>query len=89
MRIPADLQKSRKDGIEPITPEFVRFLLETPKAERTGHVFKPAGNREMAHVSKVISAIGSAAGVVVDKESGKYASAHDLRRSFGFRWRSG
>ncbi|MGI8980019.1 MAG: tyrosine-type recombinase/integrase [Pirellulaceae bacterium] len=86
MRIPAKMQKSRKDGIEPITPEFVRFLLTTPKDERTGLVFKLIGNREMAHASKVISAIGKAAGVVVDKESGNFASAHDLRRSFGFRW---
>lgn len=33
--------------------------------------------------SKVISEIGKAAGVVVDKDKGKFASAHDLRRSFG------
>jgi hypothetical protein len=32
MRIPAKLQKSKKDGIEPIVPEFVRFLHPMPKA---------------------------------------------------------
>lgn len=48
-------------------------------------------------VSKVISAIGEKAGVkVAEREPGpraetpeteiKYASAHDLRRAFGFRW---
>ena len=30
--------------------------------------------------------IGKRAGVVVNKAEGKYASAHDLRRSFGTRW---
>jgi hypothetical protein len=33
-----------------------------------------------------VSLIGQKALVAVDKESGKYASAHDLRRSFGSRW---
>ena len=37
-------------------------------------------------VGRVVSAIGKKAGVVVNKAEGKYASAHDLRRSFGTRW---
>jgi integrase len=45
-------------------------------------------------VSKVVSAIGRSAGIVVDRKATsdpdsprvKYASAHDLRRSFGARW---
>jgi len=32
--------------------------------------------------------IGKKAGVVVNKAEGKFASAHDLRRSFGTRWAS-
>ena len=38
--------------------------------------------------SKIISRIGKKAGVkVAETDKGpKYASAHDLRRSFGFRW---
>ena len=45
------------------------------------------------YVSHVVSRIGAAAGVKVDvkRKAGqgevvKYASCHDLRRSFGFRW---
>ena len=44
------------------------------------------------YVSHVVSRIGEAAGVKVDmkrkvaRKSWKYASCHDLRRSFGFRW---
>ena len=34
----------------------------------------------------MISRIGKKAGVVVNKADGKFASAHDLRRSFGTRW---
>ncbi|WP_261342327.1 hypothetical protein [Bythopirellula polymerisocia] len=30
--------------------------------------------------------IGKLAGVIFDRERGKFASAHDLRRSFGYRW---
>ncbi|HEY1602223.1 MAG TPA: site-specific integrase [Pirellulales bacterium] len=39
-------------------------------------------------VIRLLSEIGKKAGVVVDKQRGKYASAHDLRRSFGERWAS-
>ena len=35
---------------------------------------------------RVISAIGRRAGVVVNKQIDKFASAHDLRRAFGERW---
>jgi integrase len=34
----------------------------------------------------VISAIGTKAGVVVNKADGKFASAHDLRKSLATRW---
>ncbi len=39
-------------------------------------------------ISRTISAIGKNAGVVVNKAEEKYASAHDLPRSFGTRWAS-
>lgn len=39
-------------------------------------------------VGRIVSAIGEAAGVVVDPDTGKTASAHDLRRAFGQRWAS-
>ena len=33
-----------------------------------------------------MSEVGDKAGVVVNRAEGKYASVHDLRRSFGTRW---
>ena len=42
--------------------------------------------RRIDTVSRAIVEIGRVAGVVVGDETGKTASAHDLRRSFGDRW---
>jgi integrase len=39
-----------------------------------------------ARAGRVISEIGKKANVLVNKADGKFASAHDLRRSFGTRW---
>ena len=39
-----------------------------------------------ARIGRIVSEIGRRAGVVVRKSEGKFASAHDLRRSFGTRW---
>jgi len=91
LRIYAHQQKGGRDTLLPITPDFAEFLLQRHKAERTGPVFPLPGKRgeqiiDSAYAGRVISAIGEAAGVVVDKASGKFASAHDLRRAFGFRW---
>jgi integrase len=44
--------------------------------------------RNLKGVSRVVSEIGERAGVVVNKDQGKFASCHDLRRSFGTRWAS-
>jgi integrase len=93
LRIPADLDKGNKDRLLPIAPEFAEFLLATPEADRTGPVFELKrrrvrydGNMRLIHVSKVISTIGDKAGVKVNADTGKCASAHDLRRAFGQRW---
>lgn len=93
--IPAALDKGRKDRELPIAPEFAEFLAETPREARTGPVFPlrtlrgpmfPNGD----WVSRVICQIGQAAGVKVNTSARtgktKFASAHDLRRSFGARW---
>ena len=40
---------------------------------------------DVYRVSKTIHLIGEAAGVLVDQRRRKYASAHDLRQSFGER----
>ena len=79
-----------------VAPDFGEFLKATPEAERAGEVFAlphPATGRPMtdrAEVSRIACRTGRTAGVVVDTDptSGKqkFASLHDLRRSFGERW---
>jgi integrase len=96
--IPAVTEKGNQDRLLPITPEFATLLASVPKGERRGRVFKLLDidgtllqpTRRL--VGPIVSAIGKAAGVVVDerRKGGnivrKFASAHDLRRAFGFRW---
>ena len=87
--IPGRLQKGGKDTVTPITPDLLKFLRETPEADRTGFVFNPAGARGKGRpaaswVSRTLSAIGAASGL--DVKDGETPKAHDLRRSFCFRW---
>jgi len=96
LRIPAELEKGHSDRLLPMAPEFALLLLETPEANRSGSVFKLPGisgrTKELRSkwVGKVVSKIGEAAGVRVHTDLKtdrvKYASAHDLRRTFGERW---
>jgi len=95
LRIPAALEKGNKDRLLPLAPEFAEFLLATPADQRTGPVFTPGIQRKRTarlspgRVCFIVSKIGEAAGVKVSTQRGgqpKYASAHDLRRSFGERW---
>ena len=98
LRIPAEMEKGAQDRLLPMAPEFAEFLLATPERERAGYVFRPKGQRVVVHgrlpaadVGKSVSRIGRAAAIIVGKGRGgksKYASAHDLRRSFGERWAS-
>ena len=99
LRIRAEAQKSNRDEILPITPDFAEFLLTTPEAGRSAPVLAPRGLLSgkpivPERVGAMISKIGKKAGVVVNRESTprgetvKYASAHDLRRAFGTRWAS-
>lgn len=93
LRIPAEHEKGNQDRLLPMAPEFAEMLLSVPQAERTGRVFRLPYTRKDS-VSKVVSEIGTKAGVKVDSKRTadpeapkvKYASAHDLRRSFGERW---
>lgn len=70
--------------------DLVEFLRETPAEQRRGHVFRPMlprGRASYDSMSRTISAIGEAVPViVVPGDPPKYASAHDLRRSFATRW---
>jgi integrase len=92
-RIPADAEKGNQDRLLPMAPEFAEFLEKTPQEARTGLVFPVSRQRKrypgqikLEHASSTISAIGKKAGVKVNAETGKCASAHDLRRAFGQRW---
>jgi integrase len=91
-RIYAEAEKGHQDRMLPMTPDFAQWLLQTPQAERTGFVFhlgsKPDRQLSLKRVSRTVSEIGERAGVVVNKEQGKFGRAHDLRRSFGTRWAS-
>lgn len=92
--VPGDSNKDGDDHLLPITPDWAQWLRRTPPELRTGKVLHwPKRKRRAAHserqvmdfASKRISEIGKTAGVIVNA-SGKAASAHDLRRSFGARW---
>lgn len=95
LRIPAELEKGNKDRLLPMAPEFAEFLRQTPVSDRIGPVFAPIPKYRSSRpsawwVSRVVSKIGRAAKVKVSTDCRtskvKYASAHDLRRSFGERW---
>jgi integrase len=88
-------EKGNKDRHLPMAPEFAEFLFDVPKNQRVGRVFTPKPARQHGErlstdcVSRTISEVGEAAKVKVNtdaKGAVKYASAQDLRRSFGERW---
>jgi integrase len=93
-----DAQKSGEDQYLPLTPDFADFLKTYPECDRQGKVFKLIGLQPEdpscpkpitpKTVCRLVSKIGRKAGVVVNKASGKFASAHDLRRAFGTRYAS-
>ncbi|HUE15041.1 MAG TPA: site-specific integrase [Planctomycetaceae bacterium] len=96
-KIAKSFNKSRKAERFPMSPEFYEFLMETPPGERIGYVFNPQRRRPLREtegrlttdrVSEAIAEIGRAAIIKTKDMDGTpvYASAHDLRRSFGFRW---
>jgi integrase len=91
-RIYGEAQKSGRDEVLPMTPDFAQWLQETfPEGERVGRVFRLEGLGtdqpiSSQRVCRLVSRIGRQAGVVVNKADGKFASAHDLRRAFGTRW---
>lgn len=94
--IRAEGEKGYKDRVYPVAPEFAMFLTATPADQRTGYVFNPVpyshrGDRPSINtVGRTIAAIGEKAGILTKDEAAgkKFASVHDLRRAFGFRWAS-
>ena len=88
LQIPGRQQKRRKHQLIPTTPAFVELLNEHPR--QTCYVFdlpklngRP-GRPTVKQVGRVVSDIGERAGVIVN-DANKFASSHDLRRSFGQR----
>ncbi len=91
LRFLAEGHKARRDQLLAITPDFGAMLLETPEDQRHGLVFEIEGDIPgkpllSKTAVRVISAAGVVAKVEVDPVAGKFASAHDLRRSFAARW---
>jgi integrase len=90
LSIPGSQQKNRKTEEIPITPAFRMALDSVPVSKRSGWVFNLArrdgksGRPSDSQVERVISRIGEAARVRVNSK-GKFATAHDLRRSFAQR----
>ena len=77
-------QKAKRAELAVIAPEFAELLQATPEVERRGRVFPVMVSLDRA--GKLVSKIGSRAGVIVDEDTGKPATAHDYRRAFGTRW---
>lgn len=102
LRIPAEAEKGDTHRILPMAPEFAQLLATVPADQRKGRVFKLLGkDGKPCHggrfvVGPIASEIGEKAGIIVGTRTkvedgkattvNKYASAHDLRRAFGFRW---
>ena len=94
--IPAELEKGNRDRLLPMAPEFTEFLSAVPKSERRGRVFHlrqrchGTGQLTKDRICRQVGEIGKRANVAVwthpKTSKVKYASPHDLRRSFGFRW---
>jgi integrase len=94
--IPAECEKGFMDREHPMAPEFAMMLQEVAVERRKGFVFRlngrgySGGRLQPNAVSKTVSDIGKAAGVKVftHPRTGKvkFASAHDLRRTFCERW---
>jgi len=76
LRIWAAAQKSKRDALLPIAPEFGEFLLAVPEAERVGLVFGiegriPGEPLDVQVASRMVSRIGKRAGVVVAQDGGR------------------
>ena len=89
-----DAQKNRRDEEIAMLSSCIDFLSKTPESQRVGWIFRlegATGRLTETSVSKMLTKVGKASGVLVAPPSlrtgkPKYASAHDLRRTFGQEW---
>ncbi|MEJ7590502.1 MAG: tyrosine-type recombinase/integrase [Planctomycetaceae bacterium] len=94
--IPAEKKKGNRVRLYPVATEFAEMILSVPKGDRRGPFFTVRTNegkpyaRTRHQVGKIIAKLGRKAGIAVKahQKTGEkeFASAHDLRRSFGERW---
>lgn len=75
--------RSRREERVPLAPEAAHRLRRTPPGDRRGPV---CHGLPVSHVDKALGRISTECGVVVNRETGKRATCHDLRRTFGTRW---
>ena len=73
LRISGGSQKSGKDQLLPLVPDFAQWLLRTPEDERVGPVFRIIGLEtgepiSSKQVSRLATKIGKRAGIVVNRE---------------------
>lgn len=89
----SDLQKSGEEEQVPLTPDAVVWLRSIQK--ETGWVCRTRGakgiHKTESRLGRVIAEAGKAAGIIVKSTGGKkgkpkYASSHDLRRTFATTW---
>lgn len=94
-RIRAEAEKGHKDRLLPMAPEFAEFLEAVPNERREGFVFDQLSVRDCGQrltqqpIGSMLCEIGKVANIkVAENKKGrvKFASAHDCRRAFGFRW---
>ena len=88
IQISAESEKAFRNRVLPMTPDFAEHLRSVPANRRNELVFKWPLSRgfstNVKTIGKRISWAGKKANIKVGKT--KFASAHDLRRSFGSRW---
>ena len=88
--IPAEGEKGFSDRVYPVSPEFTEMLRAV--VDKTGRVFKLPKQKQrggldwtVSRASEMIGDLGEAANIIVNPK-GKFASAHDLRRTFAEKW---
>ena len=85
-RIPAEAEKGNRDRLLPMTPDFAEHLETVPEGQRHSRVFKLlASDGSPRHAefyagSKIVCAIGKAAGVVVDERTKRVPAKGDKPR---------